>query len=251
MATKINSINNARLPIASHVQFHTEATDLIASATAAALHLDAIYPAYKAAVTAENEVVNRPTTYAETQRIAEADHVRDRTVSLIFNLTYAFAVSPLASQRGAAATVGAAIRPYHGIRDHELNRQTAEVDSMTAALGESAVRTALAILNIGYVTQELVRANDEFKAATAARDAEALRRQPVKEAVTRTLRACTDTQYRRAVEIVNAFAIVAPSAEMTDFIDRMNVLIDKYRFVIANQGKVKSAGDTGSGATKG
>ena len=238
------------MTIASHVQFHTEATDLIASATAAALHLDAIYPAYKAAVTAENEVVNRPTTFAETQQIAEADRTRDLTISLIFNLTYAFTTSPSATQRAAAATIGAAIRPYRGIRRHELTRQTAEVDSMIAAIGETAVRTALTTLNIGYVVQDLARANADYKAATAARDAEALRRQPIKEAVTRTLRAETDVQYRRIVETVNAYAIVTPDAEIAHFIDRMNVLIDKYKFVIAYQGRGRNAGDTGSGATE-
>lgn len=237
MAIKLNTINNSSLTLASHVQFHTEATDLIAEITADALHLGTIYPTYKSAVRSENDVVNRPTAYAETQQIAEADHTRDITVSFIFNLTSTFAASPSASQRAAAATIAAAIRPYHGIRDHEMNRQTAEVDSMIAILGETAVLDALTTLNIEYVTQELIKANSDFKAAAAARDAEALRRQPVKEANTRILRSNTDEQYRCIIETVNAFAIVMPSTELTDFIDRMNVLIDKYKLVIANQGK--------------
>lgn len=239
MATKINSINNARLTLASHVQFHTEVVALITEVTYSALHLESIYPIYKIVLKEETSVVNRPTAYVETQQMAEADHTRDLAVSLIFNLTDAFSASPLASHSKAATTIAIAMRPYRSIQSHEMNRQTTEVDGMLKALAETAVAAALTTLKIESTVQILSDANAGFKAATAARDAEALRRQPVKEADTRILRADTDEQYHRVIETVSAYAVIDLTDEISTFIDRMNVLIDKYKLVIANQGKSK------------
>ena len=243
MATKIQNLATTQLTLASHVQFHTEAAALIAEPTAEKLHLTTLYPLYQTAVGAESDVVNRPTAYAETQQMRDADHRRDLAVSLLFNLTGAFALSPLVTHTHAAATLAALISPYRGIQGHEMNRQTTEVDGLTAALAEPAAAAALEALDIEVTAELLAAANTGFKSATAARDTEALRRQPVKEADTKQLRAATDDLYRQLVEQTNAYAIIQPTEDLTAFITRMNVLVAKYKVVIANQGKTTKKTD--------
>ena len=41
------------------------------------------------------------------------------------------------------------------------------------------------------------------------------------------------------VDTVNAYTLIQPSAEITDFVARMNVIVAKYRNVVANQAKTK------------
>ena len=73
----------------------------------------------------------------------------------------------------------------------------------------------------------------------------------MKEADTRALRTAADQQYHAMADTVNAYTLVNPTTELTTFVSRMNVLIDKYRTVIANQGKTPkkpTATDTPSAA---
>lgn len=237
MAAKIQNIACTQFTLAGHVKFNSEVNALIAEFTPVKLHLETIAPQYNAAVNAENNVVNRPTMYAETQRMHEADHERDLSIALVRNLVNAYAASPIKSHSATAAILVAIIAPYRGMQVHEMNRQTTEVDSMCDALRKPAATAALAALHIEETVAQLDLANSNFKAATAARDAESLRRQHIKDADTRTLRAVTNTLYRQMVEQVNAYAIVQPSDEIVSFIDRMNVLVARYKVVIANQGK--------------
>jgi len=188
---------------------------------------------------AESDVVNRPTAYAETEKMRQADHNRDMVVSLIFNLVDAYCTSTRFIKAKSAKSVQAALSPYRGIQSHEMNRQTTEVEGMIKTLCDTSVQPSMEALGITDTIEELIDANNEFKSNAAQRDAEALRRQPVKEADTKELRSATDELYRKIVEQTNAYAIIQSTADIVSFIDRMNVLVAKYKTVIANQGKKK------------
>lgn len=187
MATKINNVPLSQLTLASHAQCHQEVTALIESLTPEKLHLEALAPQYAAAVTAEQQVVNRPTAYAETADMQQADHVRDLTLSLLFNLVDAYAGSPKDAQQKSAHTLVSLLLPYRGIQTHEMHRQTTETSGLVTALGETSA----------------------------------------------------DALYRQVVDTVNAYTLIQPSAEITDFVARMNVIVAKYRNVVANQAKTK------------
>lgn len=48
-----------------------------------------------------------------------------------------------------------------------------------------------------------------------------------------------DALYHQVVDTVNAYTLIQPAAEITDFVARMNVIVAKYRNVVANQAKTK------------
>ncbi|MEI3468552.1 MAG: DUF6261 family protein [Bacteroides intestinalis] len=239
MATKINNVPLSQLTLASHAQCHQEVTALIESLTAEKLHLETLAPQYAAAVTAEQQVVNRPTAYAETADMQQADHVRDLTLSLLFNLVDAYAGSPKDAQQKSAHTLVSLLLPYRGIQTHEMHRQTTETSGLITALGETSADAALTALGLDDLPEALDTANANFLKAEAQRDKEALRRQPVSQADSKQLRLQADALYRQVVDTVNAYTLIQPSAEITDFVARMNVIVAKYRNVVANQAKTK------------
>lgn len=237
MSTKINDLGLTRLTLASHAQCHQEVVALIEAVTPEKLHLEALAPQYAAAVTAEQQVVNRPTAYAETAAMQQADHVRDLTISLLFNLVDAYALSPKDAQQKSAHTLVTLLLPYRGIQAHEMHRQTTETSGLITALGEAAPVAALTALGLTALPEALDDANSDFLTAEAQRDKEALRRQPVSQADSKQLRLQADALYHQIVDTVNAYTLIQPTAEITDFVARMNVIVDKYRNVVANQAK--------------
>jgi len=239
MAIKIKNLGTTSLTIAAHAKFHGEVIALINAATEI-LHLEAIHPQYLAAITAEDEVVNRPGVYAETKQMQTADHNRDMGISLTFNLTDAYLRSPLTAQSAAAEQVSVAINPYRNIQSHEMNRETQELEGLITTLSDKSLAEPLKTLGMSGIPEMLTSLNADFTAAIKARDAEALNRQPIKEADTHQLRNATDTLYHQVVDTVNAYALIQPAKEIDAFVQQMNVLVDKYKNVIANQGKRRS-----------
>lgn len=240
MATKIKTLGITSLTIAAHAKFHGEVLELITIATPEALHLDVLAPAYQDAATAENGVVNRPSAYAETRQMQTADHARDQAVSLLFNLTDAYLRSPKASHADTAEKIAVTVGPYRNIQSHEMNRETQEVSGLIDALADKSMTEPLKSLGMDFIVEMLDELNADFTSAVAARDAEALSRQPVKEADSRQLRSACDDFYHQVVDTVNAYALIQPTKEITAFAEKMNVLTEKYKLVIANQGKKKN-----------
>lgn len=237
--TKINSIGVTQLTLASHAQFHQEISLLVQSITPEKLHLEALAAPYEAAIATEMEVVNRPTAYAETGEMQAADHERDLTLSLCFNLVDAYAASPDGDEQSAAHTLATLLLPYRSIQSHEMHRETTEVDGLIAALDAPAAIDALKALHIEDMAERLDTVNSRFRALEARRDAEALRRQPVSEAHSKLLRQQTDELYHRIADTTNAYCMIQPTDDLANFAARANVIVAKYKNVIANQGKTK------------
>ena len=77
MAAQIKDFSISHLTVGSTSDFHTKVNALIDTATAAALHIDALAPAYKTAAETLASVVNRRTAYVSTAQLKESDERRD------------------------------------------------------------------------------------------------------------------------------------------------------------------------------
>lgn len=239
MATKIKTLATTQMTLAAHAQFHLSVNEAIIVGGAEKLHLAALAAPYAAAARAEADVVNRPTAYSETPEMQAKDHERDQALSLLFNLTDAFAKSPAPADLAPARRITALLAPYRSIQTHEYQRETTEIDGLIVALSEAAADD-LKALALSAPLSMLEDLNAEFRSLTNTRVAEIATRAPLTEANTRELRANSDDLYHQVVDTVNAFAIAAPAPEIADFINTINALVSQYKLIIANQGKKKT-----------
>ena len=241
MATKINSFGITKLTLAAHAQFHMLISTLITGSDLEALHLTTLAPQYLAATAAEKEIVNRPSAYTETPELIAIDHNRDLAVSLAFNLIDTFMKSPNQADQSAATFMHAIVAPYRDIQGHEYNRETSEITGLIEALS-AAPTDKINLLALSSPIELMDTYNAAFIATKAERYTDIAARTPIAEADTRERRGAADTLYKQIVEQTNAYATIAPTAEITAFISTVNSYVAEYKIIVANQGKQKPTG---------
>lgn len=228
MNDQINKFGLSQLTLGATCDFHTKVNTEIQTATAAALHLEQLAPAYAAAIANLQSVVNRQTAFVSTVSMKETDADRDHLVGVIRSVTNAHDTSPIAAKREAAVLLKAKLAPYAGIGKHEYSKQTAEVKGMIALLKLPENTAAIAALHLDEELEELEKANNAFEQAFTGKIDESAKRQPQSDLDSRALCDQANALYEQITRTVNAYAIVQPTDEIRAFIERMNGVVSVY-----------------------
>ena len=171
---KISSIYFARMTAALHVQFHSAALTHLENQGAAALGLDAaLTEAYKQAIAAEQDYVNRPLASEYTQRIAELDQTRDLLLDDILGRLRGARVSPDATARAAYDALRTQLLDRYPatIKTENYQRETGLIQGLLMDL-EKVDEAVLKTLGVDALATELQRVNESFTQAYLARNAE-------------------------------------------------------------------------------
>lgn len=240
MANQINTLPLSQLTLGAHSDFHTRVNNLIAAATAEALHIDTQAAAYATAVQTEASLVKRETAFVATASMKEADKVRDALLSTINAVVNAYQYTTIAAKKSAQQTLAAVIAPYKGIREHEYARETAEVTGLVTELTLEANAAHTATLGLTEEVQALYQANIAFDAEMQKKMAEAAARLPKSDISTAEARKQCDKLYAEIVQLVNAWALVQPSEALTQFVTDVNGVVEVFRSIAANTGKSDS-----------
>lgn len=228
MTTLIKDFNISRMTYGSSSDFHNETIKLITTTTPEILHVEAKIEAYRQKAAELASLVNRATAFVATPAMRSSDKVRDNALGTIGGTTDACLTSPVAEKQEAAVLIHAVLAPYRGIGRHEYTKQTAEVDGLLVKLDKEENKAAIATLGLTGEVDALRTANEQFKEDMRSKREEVKEREAQITNETPVVVADLNDQYRDIVQVVNAYAIVQPSDEITQFIADMNALIEVY-----------------------
>lgn len=244
MATQIPNFAVTNLTLGAHSTFHSSTVSGILATGAEALHITDQFNAYKAAVELEASVVNRQTTFVATESMKDADEMRDDMLAVINAMISAHQYTHIANKKAAYQALNAVMAPYRGIRAHEYSRQTAEVNGLLAEFQSPSNAEHVQTLGLSEEIEMLTLANAKFSVEFNQKTAEMASRLPEKETSTVEARAECDRMYAEIVALVNAYALIQPSEEITGFVQQQTGLVETYRIIAANTGKSKENTET-------
>ena len=239
MATQIPNFAVTNLTLGAHSTFHSSTVSGILATGAEALHITDLFNAYKAAVELEASVVNRQTTFVATESMKDADEMRDDMLAVINAMISAHQYTHIANKKAAYQALNAVMAPYRGIRAHEYSRQTAEVNGLLTEFQSPSNAEYVQTLGLNEEIEMLTLANAKFSVEFNQKTAEMASRLPEKETSTVEARAECDRLYAEIVALINAYALIQPSEEITGFVQQQTGLVETYRIIAANTGKSK------------
>ena len=225
MAKQIQSFAMTQMTIGACSNFHTTVVKYITATTPAVLHIEDKMPNYTGASGTLASIVKRKRAYITTPQMREIDNRRDRAAGTISAAINAFVNSPVDERRAAAQLLYQQMSPYRGIRDHEYNKETAEIRGLLAMIAEEENAAAVTTLGLKPEVDALSEANAAFEEAFDARNDEVSQQQAQRNISSKDAVAEANRLYQEIVQTVNAYAIVQPTDELNAFIDKMNGLV--------------------------
>lgn len=234
MTAKIQTFPVSRLTTAAHYDFHYSVDGYIRTATPEALHIETQAAQYTALIGQQLEIINRNRTVAFTEELAALDRERDRWLGQLCTAVDTAAISPNPDAAAPGKQLKAILSPYRGIAGNEYTKQTAQLRGLLRDLSTDEAIDAADALNLNATLQGLRTAANDFAAKYEERVAtEATRTRT--NTTTDDNRRAIDAAYNSIVEIVNAFALAAPTAVIQKFVDQVNARIELARGVVTRQ----------------
>lgn len=237
---KISAINTVKLRNSTHFQFMTEIKDLIKVEDADKLNIKDQSAAFTAQWNKEDEALKRINKSALTQKIREADKLRDETFVGMCYLVKAMSMFFNPAIRDAAQRVQIVLNTYKKDVLNSLNSET------------SALYNLLQEFDLPKYTDDRINCNlnpwlNELKNRNEALDK--LMKDRVKEDSLKTDVAMKDARreidavYREIEERINAFLVIEGAAKYESFVKQLNVLIAKYSVKHPHHRRLDEDGD--------
>lgn len=240
MAKKsISQINNVSLTastVGAITKFYQDVCLSIQTATPEKLGIAALAPQFLADVESLALVQNKQRANTAGLQITEADERRDAVVGFMFRYIAVMKDSPNAAKAAAGARLKLLVDSYPDLARVEMTRETTLIDGLLRDLADETRTEDIEALELTECIEALDNAQADFKAADAARRAERQTRAEVAEGRSsgELRRSCAE-QYKAIVQLVNAMALLQPSAEITAFVSEVNGAIVNLEQVIATE----------------
>lgn len=228
MTVEIREFSISRLTIGAAGNFHDRVRKAIEAATAEALHIEALAPAYNKIVGQLATIVNRQRSYITTDTLEALDKRRDTGVGSIHNQLDGTKNSLVDAKREASARLRPQLSGYKQIRYHEYAKQTLEVRGMIGVLRDPSNAAAVAALGLEADIDALEAANEAFDAAFEQRTREAAAQAEVRDLRSADLVKEAAALYGEIIRTVNAYAIVQPTEGITAFVNTINGYVSAF-----------------------
>jgi hypothetical protein len=223
---KVSNLRNEE-----HYMFHLDFSGLVTQYTPAALGIEPMYPAYLAALRAEEQSLNVIKASAITSELTDADTRRDYTFSgLLGTIRSAMKhFDPEISK--SAARLKMLLGTYGYVPSKPYDQETAALIKLVSEL-EGPYAPDVAKLGIAGWVEKLKTQNTEFDNLKNQRYGESTLKpqQNLKQA-----RIVTDNAYRNMVKLINALMVVNGAAQYEAFVGALNQRIENYRRVLAQR----------------
>lgn len=234
--TQINSVNTSAPTVGAITKFFQDTCAAIQVATPEKLGIAALAAQFADDVEALAQVQNKQRASSAGLELTAADERRDAIISFLFRYFTLMKDSPNASKAAAGARLDLLARSYPDLAYVEMTRETTLVDGLLRDLADETREADIELLQVSEYIEALDDAQADFKAADAARQVERQTRAEIAEGRTsKELRAACIAQYKPIVQLVNAMALIQPSAEITAFVSTMNAAIANLEQVIATE----------------
>lgn len=222
---KINRIRIEHLRNEAHYQFLLQVENLFASQPAVADIVPQQLAGLKALVELEGQLVDAIRVSGFTEKIAEADRLRDRLVVGINAAVTAFLHHYDPARVEAARAIELRLKSFHGdIEKKSYEEEAAAVKILVTDL-ETKYAAQVTLLDLGGWVNKLGAVQEEFDNLFARRNAEQANKPREK---LRALRKRIDTAYRDIVGRIDAFTLLNGDQVCAVFIRRLNSEVDYF-----------------------
>ena len=192
--------------------------------------------ALRSAVTAEDENLQISAKSFTTDKIAEADRLRDQLYVGYKKAVGGYANFPVESMAEAAKVLQQHIKDYKIDVQAQLDKETGLLVNFVQDL-EGKFAEQVKALSLTAFVEKLKAANEEVRSLTGQRTDE---RSAKTAGALKAARAVSDEAYRMLVLHVNAHALLEGEAEYAAFIDYANTEIAHFKQEVLGGTKKKS-----------
>ena len=216
----LTSMNNA-----AHFLFVSNMAERAEKDAAVSEKCAAQVKALRAAVTAEDESLKISAKSLITDKINEADRLRDQLYSGYKKAVSGYTDFPVEEMAEAAKVLAQHIKDYKIDTQAQLDKETGLLVNFIQDL-EGKYKPQVDALSLGAFVEKLKAANETVRELTAQRTDE---RSAKTAGALKTARAASDEAYKTLVAHVNAHALLEGDAEYSAFMDYANTEIEHFR----------------------
>ena len=181
--------------------------------------------AFRAAVTAEDENLKISAKSLVTDKIAEADRLRDQLYAGYKKAVAGYVNFPVESLAEAAKVLNQHIKDYKIDVKAQLDKETGLLVNFIQDL-EGKFAEQVKTLSLGAFVEKLKAANEEVRSLTGQRTDE---RSAKTAGALKAARTASDEAYKMLTMHVNAHALIEGEAEYAAFIDYANTEIAHFK----------------------
>ena len=210
---------------AAHFLFVSNMADRAEKDAAVSEKCAAQVKALRDAVTAEDESLQISAKSLITDKIAEADRLRDQLYAGYKKAVGGYANFPVAEMAEAAKVLTQHIKDYKIDTQAQLDKETGLLVNFLQDL-EGKLKVQVDALSLGAFVEKLKAANETVRELTAQRTDE---RSSKTAGALKTARAASDEAYKTLVAHVNAHALLEGETDYAAFIDYANTEIAHFR----------------------
>ncbi len=227
----LTSMNNA-----AHFMFVSNMADRAEKDKAVAEKCKAQVVALREAVTAEDESLKISTKSLTTDKIADADRLRDQLYAGYKKAVAGYTNFPVEEMAEAAKVLNQHIKDYKIDVQAQLDKETGLLVNFIQDL-EGKFAEQVKALSLGAFVEKLKAANEEVRSLTGQRTDE---RSAKTAGALKAARAVSDEAYRMLVLHVNAHALLEGEEAYAVFIDYANTEIAHFKQEVLGGAKKKS-----------
>ena len=220
----------------AHFQFHTYTVEICNEENFDKLNIRALFLPYRDALAKEDELLTQIEKSELTEKIKNADYERDRVYSSVTAIIKTTVKHYNPEVVEAAKRLKIVIDTYGNINKKSYDEQTSAVYNILQEL-KGKYAEDVELIRITEMVDELERTNKAVETLIKQRMNETTHKNTdnMKE-----LRGTVDKLYLDIRKRINAAVIIEGEGNYASFINKMNVLIDRYRTLLARtKGKKK------------
>ena len=238
---KIKTIRLTSLLASASVEFHSVILGILMPYRTSIVQIQSLLERYQTAISLQQLAGNKNPKLSNTREIAEKDKARDLLMNRFFKTVKDFLRSPIEEEKRLAQILYDEVSRFEGISSYEKNKETGEIKKFLSAIQPSNIWDAICGLRMDYLIDQIIGANNEFDVAMNTRAIGESQKTTLNAAEQRKI---TESIYLELVEMINALALVSPSAKIDECIDQINVQIEEYERVIAHMQKGGSGNES-------
>ena len=191
---------------------------------------DELLSEYGTNIATEAELNREPRAQVTSEAIQEADVLRDKATSYMFNLIEAAKDATIPDVVKAGKALSIVIAPYKGLQSLADNAETAGIKGCVQDLRKTANSNYVLTLNLGAAISAADEANQEFERLQSERtDA----KKADKKESNKVVRLRTDANYNRICELVYASQLLCTVPEdkeiISGVIDSINAIVEEHK----------------------
>lgn len=234
---RFKTIRKNSLANAQHQVFMTEFGDDLSKISGAPEKLQAAITEFGVALDEELRCVKKPRGSLLTEKIREADTIRDLCYSKLRRLVKVWLGTAIEPQDSAAAAVKRVIDKYRLDTAAQQDEESGRMDHLLDDLGTEVMRADIVALDAAGIVSRMREANDNFYVFLRQRDHENV---GWSSGALRRARSATDRAYLAVTDAIEAFNYVYGGYD--DFITTWNSTVAHYKAVIRRKKAGKKAG---------